>query len=67
MSDLFARQKLTFEDWLVRLAAAFAIKAPLEGAGYVNDCGVESWRDYYEDGFSPEDAADEDMSYWDDD
>jgi hypothetical protein len=61
------KQTLIYEDWLSELGKSFAKKAPAVGGIFVDQCGVESWRDYYEDGYSPNDAADSEMSYWEDD
>lgn len=33
---------------------------------YVREAGEDSWRDYYDYGSEPEEAFDEDRSYWDD-
>ena len=54
---------MSWEDWkaeLDRLAIAGDIYGP-EGA--IEACGEESWRDYFEDGYSPQEALDEDIDY----
>lgn len=32
---------------------------------YGSDCGADSWEDFYHNGYTPEDAMTEEMSYWD--
>ena len=32
--------------------------------GPIGSCGEEAWRQYYDSGYSPEDAVAEDKSYW---
>ena len=50
----------TFEEWLKRLAAYaekhFPFYLPVDAG---------DWRDYYDDGYSPEEAVSEDLSYAD--
>lgn len=65
-------QGLTWDEWclhLDRYHEKLRMTVPgFEGYGpgsVVNNCGDESWRGYFNDGYSPEDALDEDMTYWD--
>lgn len=52
-----------FPEWIAQLKAVFARVAPQAG-NYVDDTGVESWREDWADGHTPESAAAEDMYYW---
>ena len=53
----------TFEVWMNQLRAVVAANW---GCGIAATLDTESWRGYYDDGFSPEDAFAEDNSYGDD-
>lgn len=56
--------KISDEEFMRRLRARF-IEAAGEEAGEAADgCDVEVWRENFED--NPEDAANEEMSYWED-
>jgi len=64
--------KLSFEDWCKALDAYHELlrqtEKGFEGYGEgsaIEQTGAESWRDYYDDDYSPEDALSEDRSYWD--
>ena len=52
-----------FMEWFEKLK-----RVPHLEAGYGEpleiSTGMQCWHEYYRDGFSPEDAASEDMSYW---
>lgn len=62
---LLALQPLEFDDWLVRLTAAFAkVIGEDEARKYVDGAGKESWSGYWSDAYTPSDAAHEDMTYW---
>ena len=63
MDNRTDEQRLTDEEFMRRLRARFIERAG-EGADAVADgCSVFEWRDgAYEN--EPEDAADEEMSYW---
>ncbi len=53
-------QKLSFEDWITKLNRLENIY----GSGPVTDhTGVACWKDYWEDGYSPEDALSEDADH----
>jgi hypothetical protein len=61
---------LTNEEWVSRYNARFRDRANWEGnyaadTGYTTDADIQSLREGFEE--LPEDAADEEMSYWDDD
>lgn len=50
--------KQSFESWYKKLVAyCMSYEWDISGSD------PEAWRDYYNDGYSPEDAANEDMSY----
>lgn len=52
--------RMTFEEWLAELDAESLRR------GYkkpVSAVGTECWRGYYDDGYSPVDALDEDETY----
>ena len=57
-----SNQNQTFEDWLVQLK-----KVLTERYGFNEDVKLDesAWKEWYDDGYTPEDAADEDMSYAD--
>jgi len=60
-------QKLDFDAWLAELKADFVARSGMnkeQAQAYVYD-NRPDWREYYDDGFEPTDAASEDMSYWD--
>ena len=49
-----------FSDWIVQLNAVAASNG---NVGYVQTGNEDSWRGYFDDGRSPEDAYQEDCSY----
>lgn len=49
-----------FKIWLSQLDAVAASYANI---GYVQSTGEDCWRSYFEDGYSPEEAYQEDCSY----
>lgn len=52
---------ITFDEWLAELDARGGDRY---GAGKVSEnTGAECWRGYFDDGYSPQDALDEDWSY----
>lgn len=53
-TDHNSEVKVPYDKWLTALRAVFACEVCL--------CS-ESWRDYYEDGMTPEEAFAEDMSH----
>lgn len=54
---------LTFEQWFEQLKARFeSIGMPHYIKATAND---ESWKQYFNNGYSPDDAAREDLSYAD--
>ena len=59
--------KLAYADWLGELKAAFIKYGAMtadEAHNYVFDNSAD-WRESYDDGFSADDAANEDMMCWD--
>ena len=61
--------EVDFETWLAQVKARIIAKSGMtadEAHNYVYD-NRGDWRDYYVDEFTADDAADEDMTYWDND
>jgi hypothetical protein len=56
-------QKLTWDEWCTALVAIVGDAYGPNGA--IKECGEGAWRGYFVDGYSPEDAAVEDRTYWD--
>ena len=54
---------ITFGEWCEQLRAISAREPERYGSDAVDNCGADSWWDYYEMGYSPEDAWSEDGSY----
>lgn len=67
-----ANHGLSKEEWSARLDAYHAklrLSPGFEGYGegsVTTNCGWESWQGFFDDGYTPEEALDEDMTYWDD-
>lgn len=55
---------MTFEQWVEKVEETFTLIAGIDGAGYVEDTGLGAWREMYEEGLSPDDAVEEEMSNW---
>ncbi len=55
------REHMTFEQWLTALNEA-AHTDRFKGV-LVRQTGAECWRDYYEDGMTPDEALAEDWSH----
>jgi len=53
-------QPMTFEDWCAQLSVLSAAEPHRYGPDAVESCGAEAWRDYFDNGYSPEDAWAED-------
>lgn len=49
-----------FADWIKNLNV---VAAGYGNVGYVQPGNEDSWRGYFDDGYSPEDAYQEDCSY----
>ena len=69
MSDQM--QTMSFEEWCKALDAHHEnlreTEAGFEGYGHgpaTEQTGTECWRDYYDQGDTPEDALAEDRTYW---
>jgi hypothetical protein len=62
MSDT-QRTPQTFEEWCACLCAIAAKDQNRYGPNPIESCGEDCWRDYYDDGYSPEDAWWEDGTY----
>lgn len=62
--------KISFEEWCAKLDAYHEAQRQAGvfegyGPGRVTEMtSPESWRDYYDDDWDPEDALDEDRGYW---
>lgn len=66
-----SKQRISFEDWCKALDAYHQrLRDTEEGfigygaASVIEQTGAECWLDYYDDDFTPEEALDEDRSYW---
>jgi hypothetical protein len=57
---------ITFEAWLAELRSEFCKRASMTQAEAEGYGEPESWRGYFDDGYSPSKTVTEDMSYWDD-
>ena len=55
-------QTLDFDAWCDAVDAIVEAESELEG--YTNATGRECWRDAYEHGYSPEDAAQDEFDAW---
>ena len=51
-----------FTEWLKKLDTA-AVRKGYTTSSISNETGIESWRPYFDDGHSPEEALEEDESY----
>lgn len=71
MSETLIPTHETFDLWIAGLERAMDAWAARHGERPYGDgslaetTGLECWRDYYEDGYSPHEAFLEDQSYWD--
>jgi hypothetical protein len=54
---------ISFEQWCEQLDRLGASEPHRYGPTPVANCGADSWRDYYDGGYSPEDAWAEDGTY----
>ena len=54
---------LTFHEWCVRLNKLAEAEPHRYGPDAVANCGADSWREYYDNGYSPEAAWAEDGTY----
>lgn len=52
--------KMSFKEWTRKLKSIFASKGLNEEQ--MPDFSYETWGDYYEDGYTPQGAFEEDMS-----
>lgn len=55
---------MTFEDWLkqlaIELSKAFSLEGgTVDGAQYIKDTGEDCWREIFDDGLTPAEAANE--------
>lgn len=57
-------QEITFDEWLTELQGLFA---RIEYPEYISQTGNDCWKEYYDNGDSPDDAFFTEISYWDDD
>lgn len=56
---------MDFKDWMDDLVVCLMKDGgmgPAQAKDYAAD--QEAWRGYYDDGYLPDDAVSEDMSYW---
>jgi hypothetical protein len=54
--------KMTFDEYVAAITALAAKDNALDSTGKY--CDPDAWRDFYEDGSSPEEAWAEEKSYW---
>lgn len=72
MADLTHFHGLSKEEWSRQLDALhekYRQAGIFEGYGpgsLIENTGWEAWAGYFEDGYTPESALDEDRSYWED-
>ena len=73
MGDLTYMHGLTWVEWQQKFEAHYArllaTEPGFEGYGpspAMQHTGTDSWRDYWANGYSPEEALAEDRTYWDD-
>lgn len=52
-------QKLKIEDWYLELKKVAKRKYDMD-----NVAEISAWKDHYDEGYSPLDAIDDDLSYW---
>jgi hypothetical protein len=50
-----------FKDWSAELVRLGGDR--YGSRGVIIECGEDSWRDYYDDGYDPDEALSEDASY----
>jgi len=58
-----SQSTLTFGQWCSRLRDIAEVEPHRYGPDPIRTCGAESWRDYYDDGYSPIQAWREDGAY----
>ena len=51
----------SWEEWKAELVRQAGDRYGPRGA--IEECGEECWRDYYDSGYTPEEALDEDLNY----
>lgn len=60
---------MEFAEWYGALKIEFTKQSDMtldEASRMVDGCGVECWREMYDDDLSPADACRTEISYWDD-
>ena len=58
---------MDFEAWKAQLASELGRTFDMDGADYIKETGEECWREMFEDGMSPADAASEEAWSWSED
>lgn len=53
----------SWEDWCVDLNKLAAANPDRYGTDAIENCGADCWRNYYDDGYSADDAWAEDGTY----
>jgi hypothetical protein len=48
---------MEFENWKTELAAELGRVFAMDGAAYIRETGDDCWREMFDDGLSPADAA----------
>jgi hypothetical protein len=66
MYDGVMRDSIAFADWCAQLEAVGRSKGnPYGRKGIIINTGAECWFEYWQDGHTPDDAVDEDLSHAD--
>lgn len=53
--------QMTFEQWKLELADALGRVFDMDGSEYIRQTGDDCWREMFDDGLSPTDAAGEEL------
>lgn len=52
---------MDWDEWLKQLAVELGKDFGCDGADYIRQTGEECWREMFDDGLSPSEAADEEV------
>lgn len=61
---------MDFTEWLAELKREYAKQSDMtaeEADAYVEGCGLECWRESYDDEMTPAECCEMEMSYWEND
>lgn len=53
---------MNWDDWKAQLASELGKRFATDGNNYIGQTGEECWRDMFDDGLTPAEAADEEAS-----